>query len=142
MAKRKLTQSEQDRLMEAGVPHALASGDFSVHRDSTVPADGEQVLAWWASPLSDLPSPAHCVGGVWRRWSLIKQAWETPGPPDLWVSLREAKAARAMADALRKIEYVYQDNPVGKCPWCGGKSSRGHKDDCERQAALRAGGGQ
>lgn len=40
------------------------------------------------------------------------------------------------AKLLASIEWANYANPVGKCPSCGGKSSRGHKQDCQL-AALR-----
>jgi hypothetical protein len=100
-----------------------------------LPAEKTTVLGWWKNA-------PHPVVGLVRGDMLILSEHESV-PLSYFASftpLAQAKAAPEAFAALKRIEYVYQDNPIGKCPWCGGKLSRGHKDDCERQAALSSAG--
>lgn len=93
--------------------------------DRTLPAEGEVVLAWWGAAVA----LAYRDGGRWRCFvnkEIIARDM------DGWVSLREAKAARAMGEALREV----LDN-MG-CGCCAGKGL----DDAmaKADAALDAAG--
>ena len=45
-----------------------------------------------------------------------------------------------LCNALEAVEWAYNDSSESICPWCDNYHPDGHREDCQRQAALDAAG--